>query len=444
MNRSVFRPRLPQPAIAFALLFGIAGLTLSACGPATVDAPPAEPVTDAGTATPDLMTDPYPGTNLDPTSDENARVPAAPAPIPVPPWDTVVRADDPLVGQVWSVADAAFVEPIDLVHRLAEADFVMLGEKHDNPDHHRIQAWLVEGIITLGRLPVVAFEQMTTDQEAALYDHLAANPLDAAGIADAIGWEESGWPAWEQYQPIAEAALAGNVAIVPANVPKDIIMGVSGMGAPPDEDTLATLGLDMPLPDEAQTALVQEIVDAHCGYLPEEMAPPMADAQRARDGGMASRLVESATELGLDGGILITGNGHARTDRGVPFQLLRLAPAATIVSLGILEVAADRATPADYAADFDDALPYDFLLFTPRLDDEDPCEKFAEQLQQMGGGDAEGAEGEADGEGHSDGTGEGDGDSDGDGNEDVGEDDAAEGETEGEGAGAAQPTAVSP
>jgi uncharacterized iron-regulated protein len=301
---------------------------------------------------------------------------------------------------VWSVVDGDFVDAEAALYRLAEADFVMLGEKHDNPDHHRLQAWLVEGMLALGRKPAVAFEQLTEDREGLLYDHLTLSPLDAAGIGEAVGWAETGWPDWSMYQPIAQAALDAEVPILAANPADALVQGIAGMGEPPDAEQRARLGLDEALPAELQAALEQEIVDSHCGYLPAEMAPPMADAQRARDGGMAERIVRAATELPLDGAILITGNGHARADRGVPLHVLRRAPASTVAGAAIVEVVDGREEPAAYAEDFDGTLPFDFLFFTPRLDDIDPCEKFAEQLQQMGGGDSgdEGADEDVDGD----------------------------------------------
>jgi hypothetical protein len=43
--------------------------------------------------------------------------------------------------------------------------------------------------------------------------------------------------------------------------------------------------------------------------------------------------------------------------------------------VALLEVEAKEAAPADYAARFDGALPFDYVWFTPRVDDADPCEK---------------------------------------------------------------------
>ena len=48
-----------------------------------------------------------------------------------------------------------------------------------------------------------------------------------------------------------------------------------------------------------------------------------------RDAMMADRL---ATVAGRAGGVLIAGNGHVRTDRGVPWYLARIRPTARTVS----------------------------------------------------------------------------------------------------------------
>src|SRR5687767_16011942 len=44
--------------------------------------------------------------------------------------------DHPLTGRIWDVAGARFIITEALVARLAPARFVLLGERHDNADHH--------------------------------------------------------------------------------------------------------------------------------------------------------------------------------------------------------------------------------------------------------------------------------------------------------------------
>jgi uncharacterized iron-regulated protein len=115
----------------------------------------------------------------------------------------------------------------------------------------------------------------------------------------------------------------------------------------------------------------EEQDQAHCGQLPAEMLGPMVQAQRTRDAHLADRLLSADTG---DGGILITGNGHARTDRGVPAHLARRAPGKKAVSVGLLEVSPEAPAPKDYAASFSaSALPFDYVWFTPAMPQEDLC-----------------------------------------------------------------------
>jgi hypothetical protein len=127
-------------------------------------------------------------------------------------------------------------------------------------------------------------------------------------------------------------------------------------------------GLDRPAP--AQTAMEDEIRAAHCGAMSDARVAAMVTAQRARDAEMAERLVAGQR----DGAVLIAGAGHVRADQGVPRGLAALAPEARVASVAFLEVADGWTAPADYAARFGaPRLPFDYVWFTARADNADPC-----------------------------------------------------------------------
>ncbi|MCH8000398.1 MAG: ChaN family lipoprotein [Proteobacteria bacterium] len=312
-----------------------------------------------------------------------AGVEPAPA-APGAPWVSEHARAHPLAGRIWQPAEGRFVEAEAVVAALAAARFVLLGEKHDNTDHHRIQAWLLAHLIARGRRLAVAFEMFTSEQEPALAAHLAANPKDAAGIGPALGWAETGWPDWTLYQPIAQAALDGGAPVLAANLPRETIRalareGVAALGA----GRTAALGLDRPLPAELAALLRREIIESHCGQLPDSMIGPMVTVMTARDAHMAEVLVRAAATGDRDAAVLIAGTGHARADHGVPFHLRRFEPEARIVSLGLVEVIEAANQPAAYAERFGvDVIPFDFVWFTPVADPEDPCAKFADQLRR--------------------------------------------------------------
>src|SRR6185503_4847194 len=110
---------------------------------------------------------------------------------PLPEWQSTVGRDHPLVGSVWDVNTGSALTPQALITRLTARRYVLLGEKHDNPDHHRLQAWVVRELIAAGRRPSVAFEMFRADQADQIARHLAASPGDARGLGDALEWRRS-------------------------------------------------------------------------------------------------------------------------------------------------------------------------------------------------------------------------------------------------------------
>ena len=68
-------------------------------------------------------------------------------------------AGHPPESRIYEVASGRFVDQATLVDDLASADFVLLGERHDNPDHHRLQALLIQALESKWDRPrAVAFE----------------------------------------------------------------------------------------------------------------------------------------------------------------------------------------------------------------------------------------------------------------------------------------------
>lgn len=297
-------------------------------------------------------------------------------------WESPVEREHPLVGKIWDVSRSTAISETTLNERLFGSRFVMLGEQHDNPDHHVLQAKLVRALLEAGRHPAVGFEMLSTDDSAAVARYLARSPKDAAGLGDAVNWRRTGWPEWRFYQPIAQAALDGSVPIVATNLSKPATDAVRRNGLAGLGPALTTqLRLVEPSP-ETRTAMATEIREAHCGQASDDMIARMVDIQWARDARMAQSLARSGQR---DGAVLITGAGHARRDRGVPVHLARQVPGASIASLAFVEVDPAAVKPGDYAAHFaSTALPFDYVWFTPKADEADPCEKFKQSLQSIG------------------------------------------------------------
>jgi uncharacterized iron-regulated protein len=74
-----------------------------------------------------------------------------------------------------------------------------------------------------------------------------------------------------------------------------------------------------------------------------------------------------------DGAVLIAGAGHVRRDRGVPYYLAQEQPQASLVTVALQEVARDLSEPVAYGWHVG---AFDYVWFTPRASDEDPCAAF--------------------------------------------------------------------
>lgn len=316
--------------------------------------------------------------------------PAAAEDLPAVPsdWQSPLARDHPLVGTLWHVPERRKVTPAELAEAAADADYVLLGETHDNPDHHRIQAWTISALTARGRRPAVAFEMIDEDQSQALRDHLDAHPNDASGLGPAIGWETRGWPSWSTYRPIAEAALAAGLPLRAADVARDTQRDVGKRGydalTPERRDRL---GLDTPLPRAIHDALRVELMRSHCDMLPESALEPMVRVQRLRDAVMADSLIAASERSESGQAVLITGRGHARADRGVPWYLRQRLDAPAVLTVGIFEVADGERDWRRYLPDGPESggTPFDFVWFTPRIDDKDHCAELRERMQRSAG-----------------------------------------------------------
>ncbi len=295
--------------------------------------------------------------------------PSAPAPAR---WQGTLGADHPLAGVILDVAAHRRVSEAELTARVGAADIVLVGETHDNPDHHRLEASLLQAFAAAHPAPAVVFEMLNREQQPDVDASLAAHPGDADALALAVAWDSSGWPAWSMYRPVFEAALAARGPILAAGLDRSVAMRIAHEGvAAIDPALVQTFGLAAPLTADVQTSLRHEMSEAHCGMLPESMLDSMVLVQRARDASMAERLHEGVQVRHAT--LLIAGAGHVRRDRGVPAQLTRTY-GVTSLAIGLVQVSAQDASPESYAAEFGaPVLPFDFVWFTPRGSDVDHC-----------------------------------------------------------------------
>ncbi|MBY6057591.1 ChaN family lipoprotein [Leisingera daeponensis] len=209
---------------------------------------------------------------------------------------------------------------------LRGADVVILGEVHDNAVHHLRQAALLSAL----EPKAVVWEMLTAEQAAKLEPGTLADAEQTESLFD---WAASGWPEFTLYAPVFAAAKGARqygALVLREQATEAMEQGAAAFfGA----TASARFGLDQPLPEEEQAVREADQLDNHCNAMPQEMLPVLVDFQRLRDASLAAAADKALTETGGPVAV-ITGNGHARTDRGIAVYLAMARPDADIRSLG--------------------------------------------------------------------------------------------------------------
>ena len=278
----------------------------------------------------------------------------------------LVLTEHPLAGSVWDVAQGRFISPLEAEDRIAAADIALLGETHDNPAHHQVQAYLLRKLVAGGKRPALAMEQFDTEWQGAI-DAANSPGVSSTAIARA-GHMASGWE-WPLYKPLVALAVKERLPIVAANLSRPRARGIAAGGVDAlGKGEAQRLALDQDWTAGQNATLRRMLVDGHCGE-DGPMIDKLIPVQRSKDATMADRILAQRS-----GAVAIIGRSHARADVGVPLYLKERAPEKRLISVGLVEVEPDLADPARYP----DAAPgiHDLIWFTPRSRRGDPCASF--------------------------------------------------------------------
>lgn len=280
-------------------------------------------------------------------------------------WLSPLYQDHSLAGKIWSSTASEFVDEQKLLSTLSTKRYVLLGEKHDNPDHHALQLRMLNWIIDENGLAHVTFEMLDSSADQQLQQFTQQEFLNRNDIKTYLQWDEEGWD-WNVYGPLLETAHRASVTVKSGNISSDTVGQVYNEPTP---DAIAAV-----FGDTVMAKLTEDIDASHCGLLPESQFPAMVRVQQTRDDRMARQL---ATQSADEAAILIAWNYHVRQDLGVPNYMLAQNAELTrndIVSVALIEVLPGENNPADYLEQFSELPAYDYIWFTPAVTAEDYCE----------------------------------------------------------------------
>ncbi|AZC26043.1 ChaN family lipoprotein [Pseudomonas sessilinigenes] len=252
-------------------------------------------------------------------------------------------------GDIVNLHSGQVLSPDELVAHLVPAPRVIVGERHDNPDHHALQLWLLRSMAAKRSQGSLLLEMLNPDQQARV-DGVKRSagtgrlPDDLPGL---LAWQ-SGWD-WSLYGPLVGYALKQPYPLLAANLDRQEVRGIyAKVPSVPGVSANARAVVD---------ALSRQIRESHCGLLPDSQVPAMLAVQQQRDRRMAERLLAAPAPA-----VLLAGAFHARKDLGVPLHMADLAPGREAVVLLLAEQGSQVG-----------ASSADFVWYTPAQPEQDYC-----------------------------------------------------------------------
>lgn len=237
-----------------------------------------------------------------------------------------------------------------VLQTLLPADVLLLGERHDAPEHQQLQREAVEWLAGQGRLAALVLEMAEQSHGT------QGLPRDASesAVQAALAWNDGAWP-WRQYGPVAMAAVRAGVPVLGGNLPRR-----------EQRTALTDETLEALLPATDMERQRQAVRDGHCGLLPEARVPGMARVQVARD----QRMAQTAAGARRPGQVvlLVAGAAHTKRSLGVPVHLPSdLKKKIVIAHAGTAEQAIKKEA--------------DWLQETPELPPDDACAPLRQRWQ---------------------------------------------------------------
>ena len=257
---------------------------------------------------------------------------------------------------------AALLPAAKLLADMSQLEVVLLGERHDDADHHR---WQLHTLAALhGRRPemVIGFEAFPRRVQPAL-DKWVAGELTAQQFLAEVRWDEIWNVPAELYLPLFEFARLHRVPLVALNVERKLTEAIAEKGweAVPQGERE---GVAKASP--APPAYRDELFDVYREHLAargkdgEKAAKSdpafrnFVEAQQTWDRAMAEALARRAAAGAEPRPLVvgIAGSGHLRDGYGIPLQLRSLG----ITRVGILLPIAAQSECTELRAGLADAV----------------------------------------------------------------------------------------
>lgn len=227
-----------------------------------------------------------------------------------------------LDGGTWAAPDAQGAVPTSgslALTRARQSDFVLLGEAHDNPDHHLWQLQSL-GMLFGSRSDLVIGMEMFPRRVQPVLDRWIAGELSESEFLEQSDWNQVWRFDPDLYLPLLRFARLNRIPLIALNVERGLItdIGMRGLTA---IDPARREGITDPAPaSDGYRDMLKSSFDLH-GMPDEAMFENFVEAQLVWDRAFAQGLADARVAHSSALVVGIIGSGHLQYGFGVPHQL---------------------------------------------------------------------------------------------------------------------------
>jgi uncharacterized iron-regulated protein len=250
--------------------------------------------------------------------------------------------------RVYDTTKKAFSDFESMLADVAAAHVVLIGEQHDDPNTHRLEAAVLQGLLRRGRAVMVSLEMFERDVQAELDDYLAGRKAEEQFLAVSRPWPRYA----TDYKPLVELARAHGWGVIASNVPRKYASLVAKSGL----DALTTLSdaerafiaKDLHCPIDNYYERFNQVMNQHPAPGSEKQTDEERRAvteryyfaQCVKDETMAESIVAALQKLDGKPGTVVHYNGAFHTDfgAGVAARVRRRLPDRRIALITMLPV----------------------------------------------------------------------------------------------------------
>lgn len=225
--------------------------------------------------------------------------------------------------KIYDSKKAVWVSWPELIGSIQKRPVLLLGEIHDNPYHHLLQASLIRAFLSSGNSVAVGFEQISQDNQGVLNRFQEEGSGDLGILRDTLKWKESGWPDWEIYEKVFEESLSQQAQLVALNLTRDDLSVLRKTDFEADLKKWPFLAKKFSLSQGLRQEIRDDLVKSHPFEVSADLLEAMLRIQNAKDWFMAKQ-ISSHLQTSVSKFVGIMGREHVRKDRGVGFYLFRM------------------------------------------------------------------------------------------------------------------------